>query len=90
MNFPKMIRVRQRFEKLVLEDISQEIFSQIDAIGLSSIIKKDESVAVGCSSRCIANYAEIVKATIQKLQELGLKPFLFPTNLRLANIADII
>jgi len=31
------------------------------------------------SSRCIANYAEIVKATVQKLQEQGLKPFLFPT-----------
>ncbi|MBA7649487.1 hypothetical protein ES703_57284 [subsurface metagenome] len=30
------------------------------------------------SSRCIANYAEIVKATVQKLQEQGLKPFLFP------------
>jgi hypothetical protein len=30
------------------------------------------------SSRCIANYAEIVKATVKKLQEQGLKPFLFP------------
>ncbi len=30
------------------------------------------------SSRCIANYAEIVKAAVQKLQEEGLKPFLFP------------
>ena len=30
------------------------------------------------SSRCIANYAEIVKATVQKLQEQELKPFLFP------------
>ncbi len=30
------------------------------------------------SSRCIANYAEIVKATVQKFQEQGLKPFLFP------------
>ena len=78
MNFPKMIRVRQRFEKLVLEDISQEIFSQIGRISLSSRIKEGESVAIGCSSRGIANYAEIVKATVKKLQELGLKPFLFP------------
>ena len=45
MNFPKMIRVRQRFEKLVLEDISQEIFSQIDRISLSSRIKEGESAA---------------------------------------------
>jgi hypothetical protein len=30
------------------------------------------------SSRCIANNAEIVKATVKKLQEQGLKPFLFP------------
>ena len=78
MNFPKMIRVRQRFEKFVLEDISQEIFSQIDRISLSSRIKEGESVAIGCSSRGIANYVEIVKATVKKLQELGLIPFLFP------------
>jgi hypothetical protein len=30
------------------------------------------------SSCCIASYAEIVKATVQKLQEQGLRPFLFP------------
>ncbi|MCF8067962.1 MAG: lactate racemase domain-containing protein [Desulfobacterales bacterium] len=78
INLPKMIRVRQQFETPVLEDISQEIFSQIDRLKLSSKIKKKQSVAIGCSSRGIANYAEIVKATVQKLQVLGLKPFLFP------------
>jgi len=78
IKLPKLIRVRQQFETPVLEDISQEIFSQIDRLKLFSKIKKDQTVAIGCSSRGIANYAEIVKATVQKFQELGLKPFLFP------------
>jgi len=62
INLPKMIRIRQKFEAPVLENISREIFSQIDEIRLPSVVKKGESVAVGCSSRSIANYAEIVKA----------------------------
>jgi len=36
------------------------------------------SVAVGCSSRGIANYSSIVKATVECLSQAGLEPFLFP------------
>jgi hypothetical protein len=37
-----------------------------------------QSVAVGCSSRGISNYSQIVRGTLEGLKEFGLRPFLFP------------
>ncbi len=73
-----MIRIRQRFEARVLEDISQEISSQVNSLKLGKRIKPGQTVAVACSSRGIANYGDIVEATVRSLQGLGLEPFIIP------------
>ncbi|MBW2604738.1 MAG: DUF2088 domain-containing protein [Deltaproteobacteria bacterium] len=78
MELPQMIRIRQRFEKMVVNDISGEINDQVDKIDLKDKISPGDSVAVACSSRGIANYAEIVRTVVTELKKLGLKPFLFP------------
>ena len=78
MELPKMTRIRQRFEKMVVNDIAGEIRSQMNAIDLKEKITPGDSVAVACSSRGIANYAEIVAAAVANLKELGLNPFLIP------------
>ncbi len=78
MDYPKMIRVRQTFEKATLENIPQEIFAQLAKLGLEKIVKKGDTVAVACSSRGIANYSSIVKSVISFLKQLGLKPFFIP------------
>ena len=78
MELPKMIRIRQKFEAPVVKDIGHEISSQVIGLGLEKQISGGESVAVACSSRGIANYSTIVKATIQSLKKMGLDPFIFP------------
>ena len=78
MGLPKMTRIRQRFEKMVVSDIAGEIGSQMKAIDLKDKIAPGDSVAVACSSRGIASYAEIVAAVVANLKELGLTPFLIP------------
>lgn len=78
MDFPKMLRVRQKFEAPVVQDINQEILTQVEALGIKNKIKSGDSVAVACSSRGIANYSTIVKTTVQSLQQIGLKPFIVP------------
>lgn len=78
MELPKMTRIRQRFEKMVVNDIAGEIRSQMSAIDLKDKITPGGSVAVACSSRGIANYAEIVGAVVANLKKLGLNPFLIP------------
>jgi len=78
MDFPKMIRIRQKFEAPVLQNIPQEIASQVTKMELEKRIRRGQTVAVACSSRGIANYSSIVAATVGYLQQIGLKPYIIP------------
>lgn len=78
MGYPKMIRVRQTFEKATLENIPQEISAHLAKLGLEKIVKNGDTVALACSSRGIANYSIIVKSVISFLKQLGLTPFIIP------------
>lgn len=78
MNFPPMIRLRNKFDASVPVDIEREIISGFRKLVRAKTVKAGASVAVGCSSRGIANYPAIVKATVGCLKDAGLIPFLFP------------
>lgn len=78
MSIPRVVRVRQTFRASPLDDVAGSVTAQIAALGLAGRVQQGASVAVGCSSRGIANYGEIVKATLDSLRDLGLRPFLFP------------
>ena len=78
MELPHMIRIKQTFDNTTLENIPEEIQSQIDSLELSKIVQEGQTVAVACSSRGLSNYPTIVNAVISALKKLGLKPFLFP------------
>jgi len=78
MDLPGMMRVRQEVEAPVLNDIEKDIQARIEALHLDAWVKAGDTVAVGCSSRGIANYAVIVKSVVDALLNLKLIPFLFP------------
>lgn len=78
MAMPRMIRIRQRFEAPVVDDVAGEIERQIEALRLGRGVTPGQSVAVACSSRGIANYAEVVCAVVAGLERLDLVPFLVP------------
>ena len=78
MEFPKMSRIRQNFEAPTLNNIHNEVVSRIESVISSSTIREGQTVAIGCSSRGIKNYASIVKATTESLLQMNLKPFIFP------------
>ena len=78
MEFPKMLRIRQNFEAPTLNNIHNEVVSRIESVISSSTIREGQTVAIGCSSRGIKNYASIVKATTESLLQMNLKPFIFP------------
>jgi len=78
MPFPIMMRVRQNFDNTRLMDIPSEIQTQVRGLALDGRLKSGDSVAVGCSSRGIANYGVIIRATVDALKNLGLKPYLIP------------
>jgi hypothetical protein len=71
-----MVRVRQSFPRPRVTDIPTTTRATLAACGHP--IKRGDTVAIGTSSRGIASYATIVKATVDYLNELGAKPFIFP------------
>ncbi len=76
MASPRMVRVRQNFPRPRVTDIPATTRATLAACGHS--IKRGDTVAIGTSSRGIANYAAIVKATVDSLKEIGARPFIFP------------
>ena len=78
MHLPEMMRIRQKLDTPFLREVASEVVSQIQALKLPGKIKQGAAIAVGCSSRGIANYALIVRATVESLLNCGFKAFIFP------------
>ena len=78
MTLPSMLRVRQRFDAPQLDDPPGVLRRGVEALDLGARISPGNSVAVGCSSRGIAGYPALVRATVEALRGLGLEPFLVP------------
>ena len=78
IDFPPMIRVRQKFSRQRVTDVEGTIIAQIRAIATDLPIQPGQSVALACPSRGLANYVEIVKGVVAGLKELELKPFIVP------------
>lgn len=75
---PKLVPVRQLFPNDYIEDIPAVIHNEFQQDNIRSSIIPGKSVAVLVGSRGISNLQAIVKATIDELLALGLKPFIVP------------
>jgi len=75
---PRMVKVRQKLNDDILEDIPGEIKKQINQQKIAGTIKPGMTIAVTCGSRGIANLALIIKETVAALKKLSAKPFVFP------------
>jgi hypothetical protein len=78
MTFPRMFRIRQRFERPVLEDLSAEVHRQLGRLELERTIRPGQSVAITVGSRGVANIARITKAVVEHVRSLGGEPFIVP------------
>ena len=78
MEYPQMIRVRQTFDDTTLDNVSEEINTQLSNLKLETAVKPGQTAAVACSSRGIYNYGAIIKAVISYLKQLKLEPFIIP------------
>jgi hypothetical protein len=78
IDFPHMIRVRQKFDPIHLKDVQGTILGQIRALAPDLSIQPGQTVALACPSRGIADYPLVVKSIVAGLKELKLKPFFIP------------
>lgn len=74
-----MIRIRQKFERPIINDIPGSIRETMSKLDLETKIKPGQTVALTAGSRGIANIPLILKSVVQFLRDLGASPYLVPT-----------
>lgn len=79
MQFPRMLRIKQRLEGPVLQDVATSVRESIRGLGLQGKVKPGQTVALTAGSRGVANIAKITRAVVDELKAMGLKPFIVPT-----------
>ncbi len=77
MKFPKMYRIRQRFDDTKVENIGETVQAELRKLSLAAI-KPGHRVAITGGSRGIANIADILKAIVAYVKSFDAQPFIFP------------
>ena len=78
MAYPKIVRVRQHFDRPVIADVAAAVSAALEPLDLPRRIRPGHSVALTAGSRGIANIPLILRSTAAFLKRLGAKPFLAP------------
>lgn len=75
---PRMVPVRQSFERHTLDDVAAAVRAEIAKPEINATISKGARIAIGVGSRGVANIDIAVKALVDELQARGAEPFIFP------------
>lgn len=75
---PKMVKVKQKFERPVIRDVAKELSKGLAEKKVLEAIKKGQKIAVAVGSRGIANQPLMVKVLISELSRVGAVPFIVP------------
>jgi hypothetical protein len=78
MPLPKLLRLRQRFDRPRVDDIPAAVQQTLDALDLPKTIRPGQTVAVTAGSRGIANIALILREVVAFLRRIGAQPYLVP------------
>lgn len=76
--FPRMFRLRQKFDAHRVTDVAVEVRRQIGMLELGERIRPGQQVAITAGSRGIANIGLITRAVVDHMKSLGAKPFIVP------------
>jgi hypothetical protein len=78
MVYPRILSIRQRFDRPRVADIPASVASALEGLDLGRTIRPGQSVALTAGSRGIANIALVLRSAVAFLQRLGARPFLVP------------
>ncbi len=79
MEFPKVVRVRQKFPRPRVENVQATLQEQLGREEISSTIKPGMSVALTAGSRGIAKIDTILRSLVEILRDMGAEPFIVPS-----------
>ena len=73
--WPKIKRISQKFPKPKIEDVKKSITQGLADIDYTTLFKRGDKIAITAGSRNIDNIVQILRATIDKLLEIGVQPY---------------
>ena len=76
--YPEIFRVRQTFDRPLVEDIPAEVDAQLSSLALGPKVQPGQTVAITAGSRGVANIHIIIKAIVDHFKGLGAAPFIVP------------
>lgn len=77
-DYPKLYKIRQKFDNTKIENITEEIIKELDLINAKNIINPGMKIAVTAGSRGISNIALIIKSICSYIKECGANPLVIP------------
>lgn len=79
VKIPKVMKVKQKFDRTMINDVSKELYNQLISKEISSKIKKGDRIAITAGSRGISKYKELMKGIVAFIKESGGEPFIVPS-----------
>ncbi|RDW18610.1 lactate racemase domain-containing protein [Oceanobacillus chungangensis] len=74
---PKMVKVKQTFDKSQVEDVSGTLKAELEKV--KDTVEPGMEIAIAVGSRGVDRIVEITAITVQFLKDLGAKPFIVPS-----------
>lgn len=74
--YPKTFRIRQKFERPVVEDVVGAVRAELARLGLGERVRPGQTVAITGGSRGITHIAIILRTVVEYLHGLGAHPFI--------------
>jgi len=78
VEFPKVVKVRQKFPRPRVQSVEGALREQLDREEISSTVRPGMSVALTAGSRGIAQIDEILRSLVAILKKMGAQPFIVP------------
>ena len=78
MSYPRLVRIRQNFDRPRVQQIAPSVGLALEPLELSRRIRPGQTVALTAGSRGIAQIPLILRCVADYLKTLGAKPFLVP------------
>ncbi|GIP32877.1 lactate racemase domain-containing protein [Paenibacillus sp. J2TS4] len=75
---PRMVRIRQKFDRSVVENPQRKLEEELAKPGAVDAIKPGQQVAVAVGSRGVANIGLFTRTTIDAIKAAGAHPFIVP------------
>ncbi len=75
---PKMVRIREKFDRTALDDVAAAVRKELDRDEVIARIRPGMTIALTAGSRGVANIALVIRETASFLKEHGAKPFVIP------------